>query len=78
MQKDNNGKWQWSLAPAYDLTLCIEGYNGQHATSVNGSGTPTIQDFIAVGTKIKMTERRCRELFQQVHENCGDLLRYRL
>ena len=27
--------WRWVLAPAYDLTLCTEGYNGEHATSVN-------------------------------------------
>lgn len=77
IQKDNRGKWQWHLAPAYDLTLCTEGYNGQHATSVNNSGRPTIQDFISVGTKIKMTVKRCREIFQEVYENCGDLLRYR-
>lgn len=77
IQKDNRGKWQWRLAPAYDLTLCAEGYNGQHATSVNGSGRPTIQDFISVGTKIKMTEKRCREIFQEVHDNCGEILRYR-
>lgn len=43
----------------HDLILCTEGYNGQHATSVNGTGRPTLQDFIAVGTKIKMTEKRC-------------------
>ena len=78
IEKSNNGKWQWALAPAYDLTLCTEGYNGQHATSVNGTGKPNLQDFIAVGTKIKMTEKRCREIFQQVYENCGDLLRYRI
>ena len=23
-----SGEWQWRLAPAYDLTLCTEGYNG--------------------------------------------------
>lgn len=78
VKKDNQGKWCWHLAPAYDLTLCADGYNGQHATSVNGSGKPTIQDFIAVGTKIKMTENRCREIIGQVQENCGDLLRYQL
>lgn len=78
VKKDNQGKWCWHLAPAYDLTLCTDGYNGQHATSVNGSGKPIIQDFIAVGTKIKMTEKRCREIIGQVQENCGDLLRYQL
>jgi serine/threonine-protein kinase HipA len=76
VQKDYKGKWQWRLAPAYDLTLCTEGYNGQHATSVNGSGRPTLQDFIFLGTKIKMPESRCREIFQEVYDNCGDLLHY--
>ena len=77
VKKDNRGKWRWHLAPAYDLTLCTEGYNGQHATSVNGTGRPILQDFIAVGTKIKMTEKRCRDIFQEVYDNCGDLLRYK-
>lgn len=78
VKKDGRGKWCWHLAPAYDLTLCADGYNGQHATSVNGSGKPTIQDFIAVGTKIKIAENRCREIIRQVQENCGDLLHCQL
>lgn len=78
VKKDGQGKWCWHLAPAYDLTLCADGYNGQHATSVNGSGKPTIQDFIAVGTKIKIAENRCREIIRQVQENCGDLLHCQL
>lgn len=78
VKKDGQGKWCWHLAPAYDLTLCADGYNGQHATSVNGSGKPTIQDFIAVGTKIKMTENKCREIIRQVQGNCGDLLHCQL
>lgn len=78
VKKDGQGKWCWHLAPAYDLTLCADGYNGQHATSVKGSGKPTIQDFIAVGTKIKIAENRCREIIRQVQENCGDLLHCQL
>lgn len=74
VRKDSNGKFIWHLAPAYDLTLCTEGYNGQHATSVNSTGYPTLRDFIAVGTKIKMTEKRCREIFDEVYQNCDDLL----
>ena len=48
--------------------------NGEHATSVNGTGHPTLQDFIAVGTKIKMNEHRCSEIIDEVRSNCGDLL----
>ncbi len=74
VRQEANGKYVWHLAPAYDLTLCTEGYNGQHATSVNSTGYPTLKDFIAVGTRIKMNEKRCQEIFDEVYQNCGDLL----
>ncbi len=76
--KDINGLWKWHLAPAYDLTLCTEGYNGEHATSVNGTGHPTLKDFIAVGTKIKMNEQRCREIIEEVRLGCDDIARYHI
>ena len=75
VSKDNTGKWRWHLAPAYDLTLCTEGYNGQHATSVNQTGTPALKDFIAVGAKTKISEKRCLEIYDEVYQNCGDILR---
>lgn len=70
------GAWHWRLAPAYDLTLCTEGYNGEHATSVNGTGHPGLSDFIAVGTKIKLPETRCRELIEEVRSGCTGLIHY--
>lgn len=76
VRKDAAGNYVWHLAPAYDLTLCTEGYNGQHATSVNQTAFPTLQDFVSVGTKIKMSEKRCLEIFDEVYQNCGDLLLY--
>ncbi len=76
--EESAGRYVWHLAPAYDLTLCTEGYNGEHATSVNGTGNPTIADMLAVGTKIKMKEQRCREIFEEVESNCGDLLLHRI
>ena len=76
--KGRNGSWKWHLAPAYDLTLCTEGYNGEHATSVNGTGHPTLKDFIAVGTKIKMNEQQCREIIEEVRLGCDDIVRYHI
>ena len=73
-RRDNS--WKWQLAPAYDLTLCTEGYNGEHATSVNGTGHPSVHDFVAIGAKIKMKEQRCREIIDEVRHNCNDLTRY--
>ncbi len=78
VRKNEKGQFLWHLAPAYDLTLCTEGYNGQHATSVNSKSQPTISDFIAVGTKIKMSEKRCKEIFDEVYQNCDDLLLYKI
>ncbi len=72
----DTGAWRWRLAPAYDLTLCTEGYNGEHATSVNGTGHPQLSDFIAVGTKIKLPETRCREIIDEVRSGCTEIIRY--
>ncbi|MCD8183154.1 MAG: HipA domain-containing protein [Bacteroides sp.] len=66
-----NGKW--SLAPAYDLTLCSEGYNGEHATSVNSKGYPTWEDMILVGRKIHLREEDCENLLREVYENSKPL-----
>lgn len=77
-KQTGKGKWRWELAPAYDLTLCTEGYNGEHATSVNGKGNPTLIDMIAVGIKIRMSEQRCRDIYREVKAHCGDLLRHNI
>ena len=75
--RDNDlNTWRWRLAPAYDLTLCTEGYNGEHATSVNSTGHPRLSEFIAVGKKIKLSEDRCLELIEEVHSGCTELSRY--
>lgn len=73
-EKSDDGKWRWKLAPAYDLTLCTAGYNGEHATSVNGTGHPKISDFIAIGTKVRVSGRRCMEIYDEIRGGCGDIL----
>lgn len=78
VSETSNSRYSWHLAPAYDLTLCTEGYNGEHATSVNRTGSPTLQDMIAVGMKNKMSAERCREIFEEVKSNCDDLLLYKI
>lgn len=75
-KQTGKGKWRWELAPAYDLTLCTEGYNGEHATFVNTKGNPTLMDMIAVVIKIRMSEQHCRYIYQEVKSRCGDLLRH--
>lgn len=72
----DTGKWSWRLAPAYDLTLCTEGYNGEHATSVNGTGYPNLSDFISVGTKIKLPETLCRDIIDELRSGCREIIRH--
>ena len=64
----------WRLAPAYDLTPVPEGYHGEHATSVNGNGRPTVNDMIAVGESIRISKKRGMEIINQVRENCKEIL----
>ena len=73
---DNKGHHPWRLAPAYDLTLCTEGYNGKHATSINGTGNPSLDDMITVGTKVKMDKQQCQAIYNEVKAACdaGGLL----
>lgn len=59
-----NGKW--ILAPAYDLTRCAQGYNGEHATSVMGKGNPTTDDMLVAGESIRIPRKRGREIIQEM------------
>lgn len=65
---------RWRLAPAYDLTPVPEGYHGEHATSVNGNGKPTVNDMIAVGESIRIPKKRGMEIINQVREDCKEIL----
>lgn len=65
---------KWSLAPAYDLTLCKEGYSGEHATSVNNNGRPTIEDMLIVGESIRITRKKGKEIIHNVAKHCKDIL----
>lgn len=65
---------RWRLAPAYDLTPVPEGYHGEHATSVNGNGRPTIEDMLTVGESIRIPKKRGLELIDHVRENCREIL----
>jgi serine/threonine-protein kinase HipA len=64
----------WSLAPAYDLTRCSNGYNGEHATSVNNQGKPTIEDMLLVGESIRIPQKRGRELMKVIAERCIEIV----
>ena len=65
---------KWSLAPAYDLTLCKEGYNGEHATSVNNQGNPNIEDMLVVGESIRIPRKKGTEIIKEMMEHCREIL----
>ena len=65
---------KWSLAPAYDLTPVPEGYHGEHATSVNNNGRPTINDMLIVGEDIRIPKKRGKEIIEEVQEQCSEIL----
>ena len=65
---------RWRMAPAYDLTPVPDGYHGEHATSVNGNGKPTISDMLAVGEDIRIPKKRGMEIIDSVRENCKEIM----
>ena len=68
----HNGHWR--MAPAYDLTPVPEGYHGEHATSANGNGKPTVSDMLAVGEDIRIPKKLGLEIIDAVRENCKEIL----
>lgn len=68
---------KWSLSPAYDLTLSREGYNGEHATSVNNSGSPTIEDMLSVGESIRIPRKKGMEIIDFIANKCESILSQR-
>lgn len=64
----------WSLAPAYDLTHSSEGYHGEHATSVNNNGLPTIEDMLVVGEAIRIPRTKGRKIIDSIIEHCREIL----
>lgn len=65
---------KWSLAPAYDLTLCKSGYHGEHATSVNNNGKPSVSDMLIVGESIRIPKEKGLNIIHTVYENCQNIL----
>lgn len=65
---------KWELAPAYDLTLYAQGHRGEHATSVNGQGRPSIEDMLTVGESIRINKQRGMEIIRETARGCAEIL----
>ena len=66
---------KWHLAPAYDLTHCPAGCHGEHTTSVNMNGNPTLNDVLLVGQSIRIDKKRCLEIIAEVNNGCHKILK---
>ena len=64
-----NGRWH--LSPTYDLTN--DNTLGEHATTVNFNGLPTDADMVLVGKNIKISEKRCKDIIDEVREGVRGL-----
>lgn len=60
----------WLLAPAYDLTRCCNGHNGEHAISVNNHGNPTIEDMLIIGESIRIPRKKGKDMIFNIAEGC--------
>lgn len=65
---------RWTLSPAYDLTRASEGYNNEHATSVNYNGIPTAEDMLAVGDTVRISREKGRAIIDSMIEGCHKIL----
>ena len=65
---------KWSLSPAYDLTRSSEGYNGEHATSVNNNGLPTIEDMLIVGESIRISRKKGMEIISLILDHSREII----
>lgn len=64
----------WSIAPAYNLNRCSNGYNGEHASSVNNNGNPTIEDMLIVGECIRIPRKKGTEMIRDIAEKCTEIM----
>jgi len=63
---DSSG--QWSQSPAYDITASPgPGRQGIHVASVNGSATPTQQDFLSFGKRAELDD--AEEIFEKARDS---------
>ena len=57
----------WKVSPAYDL-LPSAGFNGNHTTTVNGNGKPSLSDCIGVAKSVSLPIKVADRIIQEVKE----------
>ena len=59
----------WKLSPAYDLLPCF-GLNGEHFTSINGSGDPNRNDLINCGLEASLDKDYMNSSIDEILDIC--------
>lgn len=63
----------WNLSPAYDLTWSTTWF-GEQTTTVDGnSKNPGMKEVITVGTSAGITNRKCKEIAEEIREKTAPL-----
>ena len=75
----NNFAWlceegEWGFSPAYDLTYSTS-FGGEHATTVNGRGKPTMDGILALSSEVGLPSRKAKVAVQEVQARCNELLK---
>lgn len=65
---------EWMLSPAYDLVYSI-GFNGNHSTTVNGKGNPSLKDLIDAGEKAGLSRNICEANLEHVRNATNELVK---
>jgi serine/threonine-protein kinase HipA len=60
----------WKVSPAYDL-LPSEGFNGNHTTTINGKGNPSLSDCIEVAKLVSLPLKTANRIIQEVKVALG-------
>lgn len=65
---------EWRLSPAYDLTYSSS-IGGEHATTIAGEGRdPSVRDLLKVAGRAGISERRAKEIADEVEQTVQDHL----
>jgi serine/threonine-protein kinase HipA len=56
---------EWKISPAYDL-LPGWGFNGNHSTTINGKGRPSLSDCLEVAKLSSFPEKKAKDIIEEV------------
>jgi serine/threonine-protein kinase HipA len=65
---------EWFCSPGYDLVYS-SGFNGNHSTTINGKGNPSVEDLYIAGERAGLAADACKRIIEEVKSATKDLAR---